>query len=488
MQLAVETVRGLAKRFGSLVTANAIKAEGFLDGTFQVVFDQGGLFTLAGVISMHPDQMIQENRKLGSLEKARNMSELLAGVGDVLVGSWDRVFRKGLDGHGRFVRANIFIGNPWEKSEETIGLSGDEDLLLVTFEITIFPHSSFRCGVILPRGLLAHISSATADGDASGEEETQGEVDGQAQEPETVVEGAEAKKTDATPESESGKPEPEESNTDKEPTDKSAAGEDNDQAAVAEEQATTVEEASEPGDDPGDVSEESARKEPQEAPEQNHDGVNMDTSDHVVEEGTPIEEAGECEPVGEGTEEVAPSSAVFAGDPVPTATAGDMAHGDKLTALTILARDIMQKDVLWANPDDTVQQALNEMEQQGLDCVVVGQNGALEGIVTMCDLRGAMSPYLKPTFAKWRRPLDDATLQIKIKWVMSKPVHTVRPDMPLATVMEIMCRSGRRVLPVTDERNQVQGLVTLFDVFRTLLHREPDTPTEPKEYHAPAST
>ncbi|MHC4389391.1 MAG: hypothetical protein ACYSX1_12415, partial [Planctomycetota bacterium] len=320
VQLAAETVRGLAKRFGSLVTANAIKAEGWLDGTFQVVFDRGGLFTLAGVVSMHPDQMIEDNRKLGSLEKARNMSELLAGVGDVLVGSWDRVFRKGLDGHGRFVRTNIFIGNPWEKSEEAIGLSGDEDLLLVTFEITIFPNSSFRCGVAFPGALLARIPAATADGDASGEQETQGEVDGQAQDQETVVKGAEAKKTDTNPESETGKPEPEESNADKEPTDKSAASEDNDQVAVAEEQATPVEEANQGGDDPGDVSEEPARKEPQEASEQNHDGVNMDTSDHVVEEGTPIEESGEWKPASEGTEEVAPSSAVFAGDAAPTAT------------------------------------------------------------------------------------------------------------------------------------------------------------------------
>jgi hypothetical protein len=330
VQLAVETVRGLAKRFGSLVSANAIKAEGCLDGNFQVVFDRGGLFTLAGVISMHPDQMIEENRKLGSLERATNMSELLAGVGDVLVGSWDRIFRKGLDGHGRFVRTNTFIGNPWEKSGETIGLSGDEDLLLVTFEITIFPHSSFRCGVILPGDLLAHICSVLADGDASGEEETKGEVGGQAQDQETVVEEAEAKETDANPESESGKPEPEESDAEKEPSDKSPAGEDNDQAGVVEEQAATFEQADQPGDDPDDASEEPARKEPQEAQEQNHDGVNMDTSDHVVEEGAPIEETGEWKPAGEDTEEAASSSAVFGDDAAPTATEGDMAHGDTI--------------------------------------------------------------------------------------------------------------------------------------------------------------
>ena len=57
--------------------------------------------------------------------------------------------------------------------------------------------------------------------------------------------------------------------------------------------------------------------------------------------------------------------------------------------------------------------------------MLVGQNGILEGIVSKSDIRGAMSPYLQEMFAQWRRPLDVATLQIRLKWVMSKPVYTI---------------------------------------------------------------
>ncbi len=43
--------------------------------------------------------------------------------------------------------------------------------------------------------------------------------------------------------------------------------------------------------------------------------------------------------------------------------------------------------------------------------------------------------YIGPMFAKWRWPLDDATLQIKVKWIMSRPIHTISPQTPLAAIM-----------------------------------------------------
>ena len=52
---------------------------------------------------------------------------------------------------------------------------------------------------------------------------------------------------------------------------------------------------------------------------------------------------------------------------------------------------------------------------------MIGADGVLEGLVSKSDLAGAASPYLRPEFAKWRWPLDDATLQIKVKWIMSRP-------------------------------------------------------------------
>jgi CBS-domain-containing membrane protein len=112
----------------------------------------------------------------------------------------------------------------------------------------------------------------------------------------------------------------------------------------------------------------------------------------------------------------------------------------------------------------------------------------LEGIVSRSDITGALSPYLRSLFAKWRRPLDDATLKIKIKWIMSRPVRTIKPQTPLVTIMENVCRFGGRALPVVDEQGKVQGLVTIFDVFQMLLKTCADVSTMGRAPQSPPLT
>jgi len=69
---------------------------------------------------------------------------------------------------------------------------------------------------------------------------------------------------------------------------------------------------------------------------------------------------------------------------------------------------------------------------------------------------------------------------------MSRPVRTVSPEAPLATIIENMCRFGGRGLPVVDEQGKVQGLVTVFDIFRTLLNTSEDISAAGKTAEAPA--
>ena len=140
----------------------------------------------------------------------------------------------------------------------------------------------------------------------------------------------------------------------------------------------------------------------------------------------------------------------------------------------LCAKDVMLKELVWGSPDDSVQQTFAKMQQHDAGYMMVGQNGVLEGIVSNSNITGALSPYLRPIFAKWRRPLDDATLKIRIKWIMSKPVRTVKPDASLVTVMGNMCQFGQRAFPVVDEQGKVQGLVTVFCVFQALLNSNPD--------------
>jgi len=145
-----------------------------------------------------------------------------------------------------------------------------------------------------------------------------------------------------------------------------------------------------------------------------------------------------------------------------------------LASSGLCAKDVMLKELVWGSPDDSVQQTFAKMQQHGAGYMMVGQNGVLEGIVSNSNITGALSPYLRPIFAKWRRLLDDATLQIRIKWIMSKPVRTVKPDASLVTVMGNMCQFGQRAFPVVDEQGKVHGLVTAFCVFQALLNSNPD--------------
>jgi len=140
-----------------------------------------------------------------------------------------------------------------------------------------------------------------------------------------------------------------------------------------------------------------------------------------------------------------------------------------LAGFGLCAKDVMLKEFVWGSPEDSVQQAIRKMQQSDSGYLVVGIDGVLVGIVSNSNITGALSPYLRPIFAKWRRPLDDATLQIRIKWIMSRPVHIVKPKTPLANVMENMCRYGVLCLPVVDQQGKVQGLVTDTDIFKVLL-------------------
>jgi len=138
----------------------------------------------------------------------------------------------------------------------------------------------------------------------------------------------------------------------------------------------------------------------------------------------------------------------------------------------IYAKDIMQKDVIWGSPDDSVQQTLAKMRPGEPAFVLIGQDNIPQGIVSKSDATGAISPYLRPVFAKWRRPQDDATLQIKVKWIMSKPVRTINTDASLETMMEKLCELGGGCLAVADQQGKVVGLVTQAEIFRALLKKQ----------------
>jgi len=140
--------------------------------------------------------------------------------------------------------------------------------------------------------------------------------------------------------------------------------------------------------------------------------------------------------------------------------------------LVIKAGDVMNRCLVWAGPEDSVGQILSQMQSNNTGYVLIGKNGVCQGIVSRSNIAGAISPFLKPIFARWRRPLDDASLQIKVKWIMSTPVHVVKADITLYSVLNTMNTFAGRCLPVVGADGKVIGIITVFDIFKAMISND----------------
>jgi CBS domain-containing protein len=360
-QAASGAIQDLAEPFKKLAAVHMVNAEGILRGTFSLMFDAGGMFILGGVIVMLPEPRIRQCLKRGSLDDTDSLQDAAREAGNLLVGSWDRVFREDCPGHKHFIKTDTFIGEAWAGTGPK-GLRLNEPALTILYDMTVEPYPSFRCAVAFPEAVLKGIADTPTElaGVPSESEEPQ------AQEP---------------------------------------------------------------------------------CPQTPVDPVVQAPAPTSPDEAPPLD-------VPDASKKPAVCAA-----PEPRSSSRDLTD-----LLGVPAARIMQKDVVWAAPDDTVQDVIAKMQQHNVGYVLVGRNGVLEGLVSNSNILGAVSLYLRPVFAKWRRPEDDATLSVKVKWIMSRPVRTVSPDATVAATIETLRRCGGRCLPVVEAGGAVRGIVTVFDI------------------------
>ncbi|MHC4507562.1 MAG: CBS domain-containing protein [Planctomycetota bacterium] len=531
-EVRAETVEGLKKSFKKLVAVNVVQSKGSLSGTFQLIFDQEGFFTLGGIIVMLPEKQILTNRREASLQLAASMVDAVGEAGNFLVGSWDRVFREGLKGHGHFLqKLPAFIGKPWDEPEEKIGLAGDGEFVYIPYEMTIASYPAFNCGVIFPKTVFGgspdsdseqaapaeeNPQDTQATPEKAGSEESDAPQDSDGAHSKQKQPEAEAVRAsdEAAVKEETPQIQPEDATEDKTEPEQPAKGQKRgkrkskpkrraaEKARTKEPdgketaQDTNAEEAAEVKADSQQTGEaETANSEESQSAEaiadQKDAPAEADVADQVAKDDKAPSEENEQPLTGKISETIrkmAQSSPVLPGESSQPAIPESAVLCASDGLLSICAKDVMKGQVTWASPDETVQQALAKMQQHDTGYLTIGQDGVLEGIISRSDITGALSPYLRSVFAKWRRPLDEATLKIKIKWIMSRPVRTVKPETPLVTIMENVCRFGGSALPVLDDQGKVQGLVTVFDIFQILLKTCADIPTVGKAPQAPPLT
>ncbi|MGH9879106.1 MAG: CBS domain-containing protein [Nitrososphaerales archaeon] len=118
-------------------------------------------------------------------------------------------------------------------------------------------------------------------------------------------------------------------------------------------------------------------------------------------------------------------------------------------------RDIMIKKVIMITQDKTAQDAARLMSEHGAGSVIVLNGDNIAGIVTERDL-------VRKVCTK-----DVANSKVALSDVMSSPVITAEPDMPIETAVQRMFNSKIRRLPIL-ENGKLVGIVTVSDLAKHL--------------------
>ncbi|HEX7082179.1 MAG TPA: CBS domain-containing protein [Gammaproteobacteria bacterium] len=126
--------------------------------------------------------------------------------------------------------------------------------------------------------------------------------------------------------------------------------------------------------------------------------------------------------------------------------------------------DVMTRDVELVSPDATVQEAATKMAEYDVGAVLVGANGALEGILTDRDVL-------------LRAVVDGRdTTRLRVREIMSSTLFACREDDSVEDAFREMSERQVRRLPVLDRDDRLIGIVTLSDLGR--LDRDPRRTSE----------
>jgi len=122
-------------------------------------------------------------------------------------------------------------------------------------------------------------------------------------------------------------------------------------------------------------------------------------------------------------------------------------------------KEIMSSPVYVISPDETVARARNLMLRHKIGRLVLIENNKPIGIVTKKDI----SRRLNQAEPQWRRrPIDS----IPIRQVMTESLITIYPDATPKLLSELMLENNIGGLPVVNNKDEVIGIVTKWDLIR----------------------
>ncbi len=132
----------------------------------------------------------------------------------------------------------------------------------------------------------------------------------------------------------------------------------------------------------------------------------------------------------------------------------------------MLVKDWMSKNVITADVNDSMQEAMNRLKKNNISMLPVMKNGKLVGIVTDRDLKRASASDANTLEV---HELLFLITKIKVQEIMTEKPVTIPFDFTVEEAAEVLLDKKISGAPVVDEKGNVIGVITKNDLFRVLI-------------------
>jgi CBS domain-containing protein len=136
------------------------------------------------------------------------------------------------------------------------------------------------------------------------------------------------------------------------------------------------------------------------------------------------------------------------------------------TLQALKAEDVMTRNPVTLDITSTVQDAADMMWAAEVRHIPVVEHGTLVGMLSDRDLRSYMLPRPERIF---RADEERARMAVSVSAVIPSDVTTVRPDTPVAELLDILLEEKIGAVPVlAPDTGDLIGVVSYIDVLRAV--------------------
>lgn len=146
----------------------------------------------------------------------------------------------------------------------------------------------------------------------------------------------------------------------------------------------------------------------------------------------------------------------------------------------LLAKDVMIKKVITISKDATVAELVKLLIKHKISGVpIVNEKKELIGIVSEADIIVKVSSLPFPisfsfafldSYESYTKSTKEY-METRVEEIMSKNIKTVKENIPLTKVVNIMINNNINRIPVLDDNNKLSGIITRADIMKSMIKK-----------------